>query len=125
MDINIFKVPIKQITNELNLTSENYVRNEMWQYEVLQLPLVMRNEARKCINALETNYNLLAYIEVVNFLKREMQLSPLDASLRDPASHVGDGAHVITAGLRNPDLPQIMTQDEIRRLRLKSVLSTS
>ena len=51
-----------------------------------------------------------------------MQLSPLDASLRDPASHVGDGAHVITAGLRNPDLPQLMTQDEIRRLRLRKRL---
>ena len=51
-----------------------------------------------------------------------MQLSPLDASLRDPASRVGDGANVITAGLRNPDQPQLMTQDEIQRLRLRKRL---
>ena len=48
-----------------------------------------------------------------------MQLSPLDASLRDPASRMGDGANVITAGLHRPDVPQLMTQDEIRRLRTR------
>ena len=46
----------------------------------------------------------------------------LDASLRDPATRVGDGSHVITAGLSNPNSQPLWTRDELSRLRLRKRL---
>ncbi len=52
-----------------------------------------------------------------------MQAKSLDISLRDPQNEIHRrGSDAMISGMQDPDLPKIMTKDDIRRLRIRKRL---